>query len=323
MKKNYFNLLTRNNNTGLFIAVLILFTVLAITSESYLTILNFYTMGRTISIYGFIALAQAIALAVGNMNLSIGAIGGISTITVGYFLDVLGYPGWIAVFLAIIFCLIAGALNGIIIAKLGINSFLTTLGTLFLYTGIVYGFTEGFPFNNIPKSFTFFGKGNFFGIPYIFILLIVVLVVLFIIFKYIVIGRRILAVGENLEAAKFLGINTGNIIILTHILSGFFASIAGILYVSRIGSANPETGQQWLIISFAVAIIGGTSLSGGSITALGIFLGSLLMVMIKNGLVMLKVNIYWEQAFLGLFILIAVIIDKFRTIYSERRKSIN
>jgi ribose transport system permease protein len=97
------------------------------------------------------------------------------------------------------------------------------------------------------------------------------------------------------------------------------AAIAGVLYVSRIGSANPATGQDWLVISFAVAIIGGTLLTGGSITALGIFLGAMLMVMIKNGLVMLKINIYWEQAFLGLFILIAVIIDKYRTIYSERR----
>ena len=319
MKKNYFKLLTGNSNTGLFVAVLVLFAVLAITSKNYLTVLNFYTIGRTIAIYGFIALAQAMALVVGNMNLSIGAIGGLSTITVGYFLEVLGYPGWIAVLLALTVGVIAGAINGLIVAKLGINSFIATLGTLFLYTGAVYGFSEGFPFNDIPKSFTFLGRGKFFGIPYILILMIMVLIILFIFFKYIVVGRRILAVGENPEAARFLGINTDSIIILSHVLSGLSAAIAGVLYVSRIGSANPATGQDWLVISFAVAIIGGTALTGGSITALGIFLGAMLMVMIKNGLVMLKINIYWEQAFLGLFILIAVIIDRYRTIYSERR----
>mgnify|MGYP001108780283 CR=1 FL=1 len=319
MKKNYFKLLTRNSNTGLFIGVLVLFAALAITSKSYLTVLNFYTIGRTIAIYGFIGLAQAMTLVVGNMNLSIGAIGGLSTITVGYFLEVLGYPGWFAVLLALTVGLITGAINGFIVAKLGINSFIATLGTSFLYTGIVYGFSKGFPFNDIPKSFTFFGRGKFFGIPYILILMIMVLIILFIFFKYIVVGRRILAVGENKEAARLLGLNTGNIIILSHLLSGLSAAVAGVLYVSRIGSANPATGQDWLIISFAVAIIGGTSLTGGSITALGIFLGAMLMVMIKNGLVMLKINIYWEQAFLGFFILVALIIDRYRTIYSGRR----
>jgi len=128
-----------------------------------------------------------------------------------------------------------------------------------------------------------------------------------------------LAVGENSEAAKFSGVNVDKIKLLSHTLSGFIAGLAGVLYISRMGTSSPVTGQDWLLISFAVAIIGGTGLSGGSITAFGLLMGAIIMVMIKNGLVMLQTNVYWEQAFLGLLILVAVGIDRIRTVYNQKR----
>ena len=318
MKKNYFKSILRSSNTGLFIVVIIIFIVLSITSDNFLTPLNIFTIGRTLALFIFIALAQALALVVGNMNLSVGAIGGLAVVCVGYFLEVLEQPGWIAVLVSLSIGILAGLINGLMVAKLGINSFVITLGTLFLYTGLVFGFTQGFPYNDIPQAYLFIGREKLFGIPLLLYIAVFVLIIIFIFFKYSIVGRRMFAVGENPVAAKFSGINTDSIIILSHILSGFLASIAGVLYVSRIGSANPATGQDWLIISFAVAIIGGTALSGGYITSFGIFLGAVLMVLIKNGLIFLKVNIYWEQTFLGLLILLAVVIDRIRMIYNKR-----
>ena len=96
------------------------------------------------------------------------------------------------------------------------------------------------------------------------------------------------------------------------------SAIAGVLWVSRMGSAQPATGQNWLIISFAVAIIGGTALSGGFISALGIFMGGVIIVLIRNGLILLEVNVYFEQTFLGFIILLAVAVDRIRTIYNLR-----
>lgn len=317
MRKNL-KFIIRSSNTGLFIAVLIIFIILSAAASNFLSALNLYTLGRTLSIYCFIGLAQAITLVAGNMNLSVGAIGGLSTITTGYLLQVMGYPGWVAVIAGIAVGVIAGAFNGLLVSKLGMNSFVVTLGTLFFYTGLVYGLTKGFPFNEIPKSFLFVGKQKILGVPLLLYITIVCLVVVFLFFRYSIAGRRMLTVGENPTAAKFSGVNVSNIILLSHILSGLSASVGAILYVSRIGSASPQTGQDWLVISFAVAIIGGTALSGGVITAFGLFLGGVLMVLIKSGLVFLKANIYWEQAFLGTIILIAVVIDRFRSIYSQR-----
>jgi ribose transport system permease protein len=319
LKKSYLKNVFASGNFGLFVAALVLFAVLSIFSGSFLTSFNMYTIGRTLSLYAFIGLSQAIVLVVGDMNLSVGAIGGLATITAGYLIDIRHFPGWLAVLAALIVGIACGALNGIITTKLGINAFIVTLATSFIFTGINFGFTQGFSFVNIPLSFTFIGKEKVFGIPLLFIFVVLCLVILFLFIRFSIAGRRLLAVGENSEAAKFSGINIDKIKMLSHMLSGFIAALAAVLYVSRMGSASPVTGQDWLIISFAVAIIGGTGLSGGSITAFGLLIGAIIMVMIKNGLIMMQTNVYWEQAFLGLLILVAVSIDRIRTVYNQKR----
>jgi ribose transport system permease protein len=319
LKKNYIKDALASGNFGLFAAALVLFIVISIFSSSFLTSFNMFTIGRTLSLYAFIGLSQALVIAVGDMNLSVGAIGGLATITAGYMMDILKYPPWITVIAALLVGILCGAINGVIITKLGINSFIVTLATSFVFTGINYGFTQGFSFVNIPNSFTLLGQGGIFGIPYIFIFTIICLFILFLFFKFTVFGRRMLAIGENKEAAKFSGVNIDNVEFISHMISGFIAALAAVLYVSRMGTASPVTGQDWLIISFAVAIIGGTALSGGYITAFGLLLGAIIMVMIKNGLILLHVNVYWEQTFLGLLILVAVGIDRIRTIYNQKR----
>lgn len=319
MKKGLLKNVFASGNFGLFVAALVLFAVLSIFSESFLTSFNMYTIGRTLSLYAFIGLSQAIVLVVGDMNLSVGAIGGLATITAGYLIDIRHVPGWIALIVALMVGIFCGALNGVITTKFGINAFIVTLATSFIFTGVNFGFTQGFSFVNIPASFTFIGKGKVFGIPLLFIFAVLCLIILFLFFRYSIAGRRLLAVGENSEAAKFSGINTDKIKLLSHTLSGFIAALAAVLYVSRMGSASPVAGQDWLIVSFAVAIIGGTGLSGGSITAFGLLIGAIIMVMIKNGLIMLQTNVYWEQAFLGLLILVAVGIDRVRTVYNQKR----
>ena len=319
MRKNYLKDVFASGNFGLFVAALVLFAVLSIFSDSFLTSYNMYTIGRTLSLYAFIGLSQAIVLVVGDMNLSVGAIGGLATITAGYLIDIRHFPSWLAVLAALAVGIFCGALNGVITTKFGINAFIVTLATSFIFTGINFGFTQGFSFVNIPLPFTFIGKEKVFGIPFLFIFAVLCLIILSLFIKFSIAGRRLLAVGENSEAAKFSGINIDKIKMLSHILSGFIAALAAVLYLSRMGSASPVTGQDWLIISFAVAIIGGTGLSGGSITAFGLLIGAVIMVMIKNGLIMMQTDVYWEQAFLGILILIAVSIDRIRTVYNQKR----
>lgn len=313
------NILSRKE-TGIIAAALLLFIIFSVTSESFLTAYNLFNIGRTLSLYVFIALAQTMAIIVGGMNLSVGAIGGLVTITAGYLMDIVGLSPWLVVPLAVLVGLAAGALNGLIITKVGINSFVVTLSTLFVFEGLVNGISRGYSYTKIPETFTIIGRKGVLGIPYLLWFMAFALLIVFYVFRYTVFGRRLLATGGNIDAARLSGINTDQIILGANIMSGLFAAIAAILWVSRMGSAQPSTGQDWLIISFAVSIIGGTALKGGSITPLGLFMGAIIMVLIKNGLVLLGTNIYFERTFYGLIILLAVVVDRVRALYSARSK---
>ena len=110
-----------------------------------------------------VALAQALVLVAGGMNLSVGAIGGLATITTGYCIQVLGLPGWLAALVALGIGSVAGWVNGVIITRLQINSFIATLATLFVFTGLVHGFSEGYAYTDIPREFTFLGTAEVFG----------------------------------------------------------------------------------------------------------------------------------------------------------------
>lgn len=301
------------------VAVLILGVIFTIFSDSFLTSYNLFNMGRTAAIYIFIAIAQGLVVIVGGMNLSLGYIGGMVVVAAGYSMEILGLPSAAAVLIGLIVGILAGAVNGLVITGLKLNSFVVTLATSFIFQGLINGVSQGFPYNEIPEGFTFLGREGFLGIPYLLWLAGLALAILGYVFRYTVTGRRVLATGGNVEAAKMSGVNTNKMLILANIGSGFFAAIAGLLWISRTGSAQPSTGVDWMVISFAVAVIGGISLKGGVFNAVGVFFAGFLIVMVKNGLVMLNANIYFEQTYLGLILLLAVSLDSIKEIINGRK----
>jgi ribose transport system permease protein len=306
----------RRSDTSVLMAMLVLFIFFAISNSSFLTPFNLYNLSRTAALYVFMAMGQAIVVVVGGMNLSLGAIGGLTVVIAGWSMDNMGWPPLVAVALSLLAGIAAGAFNGMVIVKSKLNSFVVTLGSSFIFVGLKDGISKGFPYTDIPKTITLLGRGSLFGIPNLFLLMIVLLLIMSYFFKFTVLGRRILATGGNVEAARLSGIRTDNIILLAHTLSGFFAATAGLLWISRMGSAQSSTGSDWLIISFAVAIIGGTALSGGEFSALGFFASAIMLALIKNGLIMLNVNVYFEQTFLGIIVLLAVSVESIRTALS-------
>ena len=319
-QKDFLRSILQKKETAIMGAAIVLFIVFSLTSKSFLTPYNVFNLSRNLSFNVVIALSQATALVVGGLNLSVGAIGGLATITAGHILMNTGLPGAVAVIAALAVGVVCGFINGVLITKMKLNSFIVTLATSFIFTGLVYGISRGYPYTDIPKTFTFVGRGKFLFFPVIFWVMIITLIWVWYFYRNTITGRRILSTGSNEEASKLSGIKTDRMIIVSNILNGIFAALAGILYVSRMGSAQPATGQNWLVISFAVAIIGGTGLRGGSISALGIFAGGLIMVFIKNGLIMLEANVYFEQAFLGLIILLAVSLEPIQMLIRAGRR---
>ncbi len=309
--------LLQNKDAGIAASALILFLVFAVASDGFLTQYNLSNISRTVGFLALVALAQAVALVVGCMNLSVGAIGGLATIVTGFLIVHAGIPGLLAAAAGLAVGAFAGAVNGWLITRLKINSFITTLSTLFIYTGLVLGFSEGYAYTKIPESFTAVGRGEILYLSALFWIALGTLAAIHFFFRHTVPGRHLIATGGNAETARLSGIHTDRVILGANMLSGFFAALAAVLWVSRMGSAQPATGRDWLINSFAIAIVGGTGLSGGSISAFGILMGTVLIVLIKNGLVMLDANPYFEQAFLGVIILGAVIVDQARGLWQK------
>jgi ribose transport system permease protein len=304
---------------GLILSTAILFGGLAWHSDSFLSPYTMFVVSRQLAFYVLIALAQAVCLVVGQMSLAVGAIGSITTVILGICLDNLGLSPWLAVPLALGAGLLAGALNGLLITRLKIDSFIVTLSMMFIYMGLRSGISGGSPYK-VAESFTAVGQKSVLGVPSVFIIVILLLAAVGYMYRNTVFGRRMLATGGNGAAARLSGIDTDRMVVAAHVLSGAFAALAAVLWASKLGSAAPETGDDWLIISFAVAIIGGTGLNGGIVSALGIFMGGAIFMLIKHGLVEVKANPYYANAFLGTLILLAVVVDRVREIYSGRTR---
>ncbi|NJN95449.1 MAG: hypothetical protein HC875_15740 [Anaerolineales bacterium] len=148
----------KRNDMSVVIATALLFLIFALATDSFFTAYNLFNISRTAGLYVFVALGQMIVVVIGGMNLSLGAIGGLSVIAAGYTMDTLGWPPSVSVPIALLVGLSAGAFNGFIIIKSKINSFIITLASLFIFTGLVTGISQGFPYTNIPKSFTMLGR---------------------------------------------------------------------------------------------------------------------------------------------------------------------
>lgn len=312
----------RRTDASAIIATVVLFIVFSSATQNFFTPFNQFNVWRAASQNVFIALGQAMVVLIGGMNLSLGAIGGLTVVIVGHSIEILGFPPWVAVVFGLLVGLGCGLMNGFFVSRFKLNSFVVTLATSFIFQGLVNGISQGRPYSKIPAAFTLLGKGDILGIPNMVFLMVAALVIVFFVFRYTVMGRRLLAVGGNAEAARLSGIKTGRMIMLANILSGFCGSVAAILWVSRMGTAQPATGGDWLIVSFAVTVIGGTALSGGTISALGFLFSGLLMALIRNGLIMIGVNVYFEATFLGIIILLAVMVEYFRLGVASRAKKL-
>lgn len=303
------------------LADILLIIAFTIGTPNFLSSTNIFNVLRNASLFTFTAMTQVPLILIGGMSVSAGAIGGMSVIFCGIMMQNVGLNPWLTALLAIVFGSLLGLFNAIIITRFNLSAFVATLSTSFIYTGLVYGISKGTPYTGVPEGFTVLGRGELLGLPLVFWLMCVMLILLAVFFKYFLTGRRILATGGNSEAARMSGIRTNRVIVLCNVMSGFFAAITGVLYVSRLGSAPPAVGQDWMLTAFAVGVIGGVSVKGGVFSAVGLFFSGIMMAMIKNGLVMLGVNQYYEQTFLGAIILIAVIMESIRKKFAGKLQS--
>jgi ribose transport system permease protein len=154
------------------------------------------------------------------------------------------------------------------------------------------------------------------------IVALVIGVALYILFKHTVLGRRILAVGASARSAEMSGVPVDRIILFVHTLSGILAAAAAIMLTAKNSAALPgAAGDDWLLPSFLAPVIGGTSLAGGMVSVIGTVLGALLVSTIRSGLLVLQIGNFWLQLFLGIFLLAAILIERYRSVLSARQQT--
>ncbi len=310
---------------GLLAVVLGSWLFFASSANGFTSEFNINAFSRSVSIWIVIGLSQMVVLAIGQMNICVGAIGGVTAMVLGWLLQGWGLPWPIAVVLAVLAGSGLGVINGVLIVKTRINAFIVTLGTMSVFTGLMYIATKADAFRALPKAFIDLGRARpLFGLPisWLVLVMLVVVFVLWLLYRSTTLGHQMLATGANQRAARMAGVPTDRIIVVTHALSGALAGIAGIMLVLRLGSAIPSIGEEWLLPSFAAPAIGGTLLSGGVVYVFGTMLGGLLVGTIENGLNLLDIPNFWVQLTTGLVLLFAVLLDRARTVAVQRSRTV-
>ncbi len=278
---------------------------------------NMYVLLRSISVVIIVGFAQMVVLAVGELNLSVGALGGFVAVVLGMMLEVWHLPLPLAILLALATGALAGLLNGLLIAWSGINGFIITLATSSAFTGMSLGLTQSIPFYQLPASFTQFGESAFGPIPYVLFVTLLVSLLLAGLLGKTVLGRQLLAVGGNRAAAELSGISLKRSLVWVHSISGFLVAVAAVLGTAQLGSAQPSIGADWVLTSFAVPIIGGTALLGGSVSVIGTFLAAMVIALMNNGLILIQADPYWVQFLLGILILGSVGLGQVRVAWKN------
>ena len=312
------NLLRKTEWFGLLLIAVIGAALLAVSKPAFLSTHNLYVLMLGFSLSVLVALSQMVIIAIGQMNLSVGAMGGMVAIMFAGMMEVWGLPAPLAALLGLLIGIAAGFLNGFITVKTGISAFVITLATLSVFKGINLGITEAQPFYQIPDSVRVLGNARIGPVPYLLFLPLLLVVVMTVLINHSVLGRQILAVGANPNAASLSGISLTRIVIIAHVISGALAAIAGMLTVARLQLGDPMIGNEWLIISFAAPVIGGAVLTGGKVSVIGTCLGVVIITLITNALVLLEVDPFYVQLFLGALILGAVGLNRYREVRQQR-----
>ncbi|HET6822167.1 MAG TPA: ABC transporter permease [Anaerolineales bacterium] len=305
--------LIRFREAGISLFILMLVVAVSLRAPSFLTMDNFQDILLNISILAIVALAQTMVIIARGIDLSVSSMIGLVGMMVAFVVkENPEIPVLITILLGMALGTVLGTFNGLIITFGRVPPIIATLGTLSIYRGLVFYYSQGTWINSfeLPASFKTLSKGAPLGLPNMVLIAILVAVAVYFFLNYTRTGRDIFAVGSNPEAAQFAGIRKQRITFLVYLISGLLSGLAAVLWVSRFESAQTNTAAGFELQTVAASVVGGVSISGGVGTVTGVLLGALLLGIIQNSLTLIRISPFWQLAAQGLLILIAVISDK-------------
>lgn len=307
------NMIQYLQDYGSFIALIFLVIVIGAISPDFRTVNNFLSLLRQSAINGLIAFGMTCVILTGGIDLSVGSVLALTSIICAYTIKI-GLPSPLSMLIALIFGIILGTISGLMVTKSRLQPFIATLITMTGYRGLTMILSGGKPISRLGNNLLLnhIGKGSFLGIPIPVWILIIFFAIFLFVLKKTVLGRQIYATGSNAKAAELAGININNIKLIVYAVSGFMASLSGLILVSRLGSAQPTLGSGYELDAIAAVALGGTSMTGGRGKITGTLIGILIIAVLNNGLNIIGVSSYYQDVVKALVIFLAVISDRNR-----------
>lgn len=327
----------------LFLAILVIF--FSVAGTGFFTPFNLQSILANMAILTIIAIGQTFAIISGGIDLSAGWVMGMSAVITATVINAFpdATPLWMVILTGalagLIACWIAGFVNGFLIARLNVPPMIATLGMFGIARGVGFLLSGGMPVSIFRRSVGFLGNGyvayfhpeygwSFFGIhpglaqselrnvtgvlPFVVIFMLVLLIIAHLILSRTRYGLHVYAIGGNKEASVRAGIPVARQTIFVYLLSATFASLAGLVYNARFTNGAANAGEALVLDTVAAVVIGGASLFGGAGTVVGTMIGALLISVLANGLVIMRVNPFWQFIAVGIVIIVAVLIDQAR-----------
>ncbi|KQZ85152.1 hypothetical protein ASD56_01940 [Microbacterium sp. Root166] len=311
------------NNLLLIGVVIVGAAILAVASSGqFLSPVSITSFFRFVSVPILIGLAQMVTLCVGQLNLAVGAIGGVAACLSGVMISSWGVNPWIGALFAVVTGAVLGLVNGLLIVGTRINGFIVTLAMSQILIGLQYALVGT---STISRSawpeVAAFGRAEILGIPVIFIMTLLVAAVIALFFAQSVTGRQLLASGGNSSAAQLAGISIDRSIVIAHALSGLLCGVAAFVSISFLPGVNTTVGGDWLLPSFAAPIIGGVALVGGSVAVLGTVLAAMVVRLVDAASPIFKFDAAVVNFVVGAVVLGTVALGRLREVQTARRVS--
>ena len=310
MKTKKFNAADFFGRFGIVIILILLCIFFTTKNSSFISVNNIINILRQVAINGIIAVGMTMVLITGGIDLSVGSVVGVGTVFCGLML-VNGVPWFLALLACLVIGFLVGIFNAFLICRLNLPPLIATLGSMTSLRGVCYLVTNGSPVFGFPEDILFLGKGTVFGIIPVPVILMIIVFILGILFlQKTRFGTYIYGIGGNEEASRLSGINTKRIKYICYGVCSALAALAGVVLLARVNSGQPKSGDGYEMDVITACVLGGVSISGGEGKLSFVIFGVLLMGVLSNGLIMINVSDYWQQAISGLVLIAAVAFDR-------------
>lgn len=293
-------------------ATIIVTIIVGLTTDRFFMVENLRNLALQVSIVSLVGIGSTLVIITGGIDLSPGSAIALLTMILASQLKFMGIPLVGAVVATVLIGGFLGLWNGVLTAYLRIPAFITTVASLSIFRGFAFMFNLGSPIFSISEPLTKVFYNTVLGVPYVFIYVVIFFALAAFIMSYTEIGRKMYAVGGNANAARFSGVNTKRIVMLSFVLAGVMAGFGAVLMAARLNSGSPNYGVGMELSAIAAAVIGGASLQGGKGNVISTLFGALTITVVQNGLNLHAVETSVQGVVIGLIIMLAVFIDMWR-----------